>query len=75
MTATEETYRLYYLNNSGHRWVGIDKQGNRERVDVAGLGSRAILYWEASGNFAFPVIRIKGKRVRLTDRDGAWHVA
>lgn len=28
-------------------------------------GSRAVMYWEQCGNFACPVVRIKGKATKL----------
>jgi hypothetical protein len=63
------TARMYYLNNSGSRWVTIDRSGNRETLPVSLDGEtvklRAVLYWEACGNFAYPVIRLKGKAVTL----------
>lgn len=58
----------YYLNNSGHRWVNIDDKGRRERIPVdlgTGVKQRSVYYWEAIGNFAVPVIRVKGKQLRL----------
>jgi hypothetical protein len=63
------TARMYYLNNSGSRWVTIDRSGNRETLPVSLDGEtvkpRAVLYWESCGNFAYPVIRVKGKAVTL----------
>ena len=59
--------RLFYLNDTGHRAVCIDRNGNRERLPVSLDGitvkARAVLYWEACGNFSFPVIRVRGKQV------------
>ena len=63
------TARQYYLNNSGTRVVSIDRDGNREALPVSldgvNVKPRAVLYWEQCGNFAFPVIRVKGKAISV----------
>lgn len=63
------TARTYYLNGTGSRCVSIDSKGNRETLPVSLDGitvqPRAVLYWEARGNFGFPVIRVKGKAVAV----------
>lgn len=59
------TAQTYYLNSTGTRCVSIDRDGNRETLPVSLDGVtikiRSIRYWEQCGNFAFPVIRVKGK--------------
>ncbi len=59
------TARQYYLNQSGSRAVSIDRNGNRETLPVSLDGKtikpRVVRYWEQCGNFAFPVVRVKGK--------------
>jgi len=63
------TARTYYLNQSGSRAVSIDRNGNRDTLPVSLDGetvkSRAVLYWEQCGNFAFPAVRVKGKAVTV----------
>lgn len=63
------TARHYYLNSHGTRSVHIDRDGNRETLPVSLDGvtvkARAVLYWEQCGNFAYPVIRVKGKTINV----------
>lgn len=64
----KETARFYYLNNSGTRGVRIDAKGNRERLlvnDGHTVKERAVCFWEQCGNFSFPVVKLKGKRVSV----------
>lgn len=68
----ESTSRFYYLNNSGSRGVRIDADGNHETIlvnDGTCTKSRAVCYWEQCGNWSFPVVRIKGKRVTVYTND------
>ena len=64
-----KTARVFYLNRDGSRAVSIDHNGNREVLPVSLDGetiqTRSVLYWEQCGNFAFPVIRMKGKAVTV----------
>jgi len=59
--------RPVYLNNYGTRAVRIDSWGHRETLPFSTDGGktivqRAVCYWEQCGNFAFPTIKVKGKR-------------
>ena len=61
--------RTLYLNNSGHRWINLEN-GKREKIIVYFMGKfqhRSVDYWEAIGNFAVPVVKIRGERKRLCD--------
>lgn len=71
-TFNESTSRFYHLNSSGSRGVRIDADGNRETVlvnDGTCTKARAVCYWEICGNWSFPVVRIKGKRVAVYTDD------
>lgn len=69
---------ILYLNNSGHRWVDILPNGKRNRVQIRHEGkivSRAVIYWEAIGNFAVPYVKLNGKLVQLSNNsreEGVW---
>ncbi len=61
-----------YLNNSGHRWVNVDKDGNRDKLNVlfpetGKVKLLAVRYWEAIGNFAVPYVRQGGKVIQLRE--------
>ena len=68
-----KTARVFCLNNSGSRWVSIDRDGNRETIPVSwnGLTSRpvAVKYWEQCGNFSYPVVRRKKKLITVYPGD------
>ena len=68
-TYNPATARTYYLNQSGHRAISIDGNGNRETIPVSldGVTSkpRSVLYWESCGNFGIPVVRVRGKAVAV----------
>jgi D-aminopeptidase len=70
--------RTLYLNQSGHRWINVLPNGKRERINVIINGiktSRAVLYWQAIGNFAVPTVKIGGKRQLLCETnssDNCW---
>lgn len=71
-TYNESTSRFYYLNNSGSRGIRIDADGNREMIlvnDGTCTKPRAVCYWEQCGNWSFPTVRIKGKRVTVYTDD------
>lgn len=62
---------IYYLNNSGSRWVVLPKP----KVNVLtpeGFKTRTILSFESFGNFGCAVISYKGKKYKclLEDSDG-----
>ena len=60
---------LFYLNNTGHRWVVFDETGRREkRTFETKSGAkvvRRVNYYEAFGNFATCNISYKGKRINI----------
>ena len=60
---------LYYLNNTGHRWVVFDETGRREqRTFQTKSGAkvvRRVNYYESFGNFATCNISYKGKRINV----------
>jgi hypothetical protein len=65
-------FNCLYLNNSGHRWVNVGADGKHDRANVffpesGETRSYSICYWEAIGSFAVPYVKIKGKRVQLTN--------
>lgn len=54
---------MYYLNNTGSR-----RKTPGEKLmfdDGRAVKPRAIDFWQQCGNFAFPCIRVKGKRVAV----------
>jgi len=60
---------LFYLNNTGHRWVIFDETGRREqRTFKTKSGAkvvRRVNYYEAFGNFATCNISYKGKQINV----------
>lgn len=68
-----KTARFYYLNQHGTKGVSIDANGNRERLPVSLDGitvkERAVLYHQTCGNFSYPIIRVKGKKVVVYPND------
>lgn len=60
---------LYYLNNSGSRWVIFDETGRREkRIFKTKSGAkvvRRVNFYEAFGNFATCNISYKGQRINV----------
>jgi hypothetical protein len=62
--------KIYYLNNSGHRWVIFDETGRRKKRRAFETKSgakieRRVNYYEAFGNFATCNISYKGKRINI----------
>lgn len=72
--------RTLYLNNSGHRWVNVDQNGNRDKLTVYfpeqnKTKKLAVKFWEAIGNFAVPYVRHRGKTIQLMEssrKPGTW---
>ena len=58
---------LFYLNNTGSRWVILDETGRREkRTFKTKSGAkvvRRVNYYEAFGNFATANISWNGKKI------------
>lgn len=64
--------RTVYLNQTGHRWKLVSYAGKSQRIRVyfpetGEIKSYAAAYYEASGNYAIPFIRIKGKTEQLME--------
>lgn len=63
------TRGIYYLNNSGSRWVIFDESGKREKREwktVAGKTiTRRVIFYESFGNFGSATISYKGKRISV----------
>lgn len=58
---------LFYLNNSGSRWVVL-KDGKREKICAYVNGElirRRAIYYESFGNFASVTISYNGKRISI----------
>jgi uncharacterized OB-fold protein len=69
----------YYLNRSGSRWVNMDARGNRQKARIffpenGTIKSYSIQYFEAMGQFAVAVVRIKGKNTLLMDWENGLHL-
>ena len=60
---------IYYLNNTGHRWVRFDETGRREKRTFQTKNGKKVVrrvnYYEALGNFATANICYKGKRINV----------
>lgn len=60
---------LFYLNNTGSRWVILDETGRREqRTFETKSGAkvvRRVNFYEAFGNFATCNITYKGKKINV----------
>ena len=60
---------LYYLNNSGSRWIVFDVDGRHVEhtweTRRHGSLTRRVVFFESFGNFAAATISYKGKRFRF----------
>jgi hypothetical protein len=59
---------MYYLNNSGHRWVIFENGKRASQTFTTKSGkqiTRVVNYWEALGNFAVCEISYKGKKIKV----------
>lgn len=60
---------IYFLNNSGSRWIVIDKDGMREQITLKTVSgkdvTRRVIFYEMFGNFASACISYKGKRMQV----------
>jgi hypothetical protein len=63
---------MYYLNNTGHRWITEDQ---RFAFYINGQYSktRKAVCYEAFGNFALHVFKLKGKTYKCFARDTEKH--
>ena len=61
------TYTTYYLNNTGSRWVNLDKFGNKDKItlktETGKLITRTCQFHEQFGNFVRTQITYKGQRM------------
>lgn len=61
--------KTLYLNNTGHRWIVIDRNGKHERREFETVSGqkivRSVNYYEAFGNFVTCNINYKGKRINV----------
>ena len=59
-------YNTYYLNNTGSRWVLLDRFGNKDKITLTTqsgkLVTRTCQFYEQFGNYATIQITYKGKR-------------
>jgi hypothetical protein len=62
-------YNTFYLNNTGSRWVNIDRFGNKDKIILETKSGRLITrtcqFYEQFGNFATVQITYKGKRMMV----------
>lgn len=60
---------LYYMNNSGSRWVVFDNDGKHEEFTFQTKSgnkiTRRVQYYESFGNFAVACISYKGKKITV----------
>ena len=60
---------LYYLNNSGSKWIIFDETGRREKrtfeTKSGAKIERRVNYYESFGNFATCNISYKGRRINI----------
>lgn len=58
-----------YLNNEGSRWRNLPGDRVRVFLDGVDIGTRAVDFYSAFGNFAAYHVRVKGKRYSALPRD------
>lgn len=58
---------IFYLNNSGSKWVVFGSDGKREKITLQTKGGklvqRSVNYYSSFGNFATANISWKGKKI------------
>ncbi len=58
---------MYYLNNTGSKWVVFGDDGRREKITLKTVSGktieRRVNYYSAFGNFATANISYKGKKI------------
>jgi len=63
------THRMYYLNNTGHRWIVVDRNGKHEKQEFKTVSGkivvRSVNYYKSFGNFATCNISYKGNRINV----------
>lgn len=65
-------YHTIYLNQNGSRWMNVDDEGKRKKLNIlfpetGKIRAYSVEYWEAIGNFSVPVTKIRGKRECLME--------
>jgi hypothetical protein len=59
----------YYLNNTGSRWMVIDRNGKKPKhtflTSSGKEAERTAIFYEMFGNFAVACISWKGKKVKV----------
>jgi hypothetical protein len=65
MNDVEHQFQTFYLNNSGSKWVQVNRLGKKPKVKVlfpdGTIKERTCLFYESFGNFALTCIYYKGK--------------
>jgi len=60
---------VYYLNNTGGRWIVTDDHGRREArqftTDKGETITRRVIFYEAFGSFATACISWRGKKISV----------
>lgn len=59
---------VYYLNNSGSRWIVLIDGKKEKRTFTTKSGKqveRTIIYYESFGNFGSACISYKGKKINV----------
>lgn len=60
---------LFYLNNTGHKWVVFGQDGRHEKITLKTKSGktieRRVNYYQSFGNFATANISWKGKRINV----------
>lgn len=61
------SFKTFYLNNRGDRWIDVDEFGNKKLITLFTKSNkpitRTIQFYESFGNFARMQITYKGKRM------------
>jgi hypothetical protein len=59
---------VYYLNNSGHRWV-VFENGKKSKITLKTQSgneiTRTVIFYESFGNFGIACISYKGKKIKV----------
>lgn len=59
---------MYYLNNTGPRWVTFDGRSKEKLTFQTKAGktiTRTVQEWQSWGNFAIAIISYKGKKIKV----------
>jgi hypothetical protein len=62
-------YNTFYLNNTGSRWVRMDRFGNKDKITLetksGKLVTRTCQFYKSFGSSATTQITYKGKRMMV----------